>query len=303
MKKLTSIILCICMLLLVSCQSTNDQKQDDNEQDNIEQDNVEYSIFYTTQNTSLSESKLESADVKLKPSSNLTFSDDNTRSKIEDTDAPQSKTYKFPLDGKEYKLSLKSSFSTVFSSAKNDGLKSFSRVDSYSAKEGVKTHVFDFNTSNGALIFYACIDPTQRGEGTESITLDAAEANAREAVTAIYGKKTLDEYVKTSASTVESGDHVLVFSRKIGKYVTEDDITVTLKSNGTLASVRALEKGTFDDAVKNLSEAQIEKAENKVKEIFADKKDSIILHKLDIDPSGTVYLSFAVSDIYYINVN
>ena len=269
---------------------------------------VEYTLYHETSD-SISTSKATELGISISSSDELKLID-TFGNKKEKSTAPEKLKYSFL--GKELDLILSYSMENGLSNSKYESLRNVSEWDCYKTED--RGYLLDIYPQTKEVRFFFDKEASRK-VSPNKITDEEAKNIAYDILVEVYGKETADEY-SLSPSMIETPSDenlcAILFSKYIGKYRLEDDILIYLNSYGELDCINAKNKGNFDHLLEKITETQIQDAENKVREIFADKNATFTVHGVEVGEDGIPYLCMSVGipdengkvqyRFYYINI-
>ena len=269
---------------------------------------VEYTLYHETSD-SISTSTATELGISISSSDELKLID-TVGNKKEKSTAPEKLKYSFL--GKELDLILSYSMENGLSNSKYESLRNVSEWDCYKTED--RGYLLDIYPQTKEVRFFFDKEASRK-VSPNKITDEEAKNIAYDILVNLYGKETADEYAAYSSileSSNQQNTRAILFSKYIGKYRLEDDILIFLNNYGEIGAINATKKGSCNHIIGKVTESQIQAAENKVKELFADKNATFTVHGVEVGEDGIPYLCMSVGipdengkvqyRFYYINI-
>lgn len=293
MKKILSIMsLIIIVLALASCFDNVDYSNDEEviqpTEETVERDPVNYTVYADfSMGSQISLESEEISKVTLKPASEKEFSFIGR----DFVDRPENTndTFEVQIRNELYEFGYFGS-RKIFSSSNTSKLKNREIVNVYLSdtrhieiSAGDERPLFFFTNSNQRVT---------DGDFTEEEAVEAAKSVIAE----LYGADAIEGYsrIKFSDDGEPKEDYSIGFRKKIFGYDTNDTVIVSFDMAGNFIGFNAYKYGILENAEKDLTKEEIEKAIAYVEDTFSDNWD-IGTPSVVADTEGDYYIEVGLS--------
>lgn len=286
MKKILCTLLAT-MLLLAGCSETKKPASTDAPKGNETVEESKYTIYCGVAESvsDLREAVADTSQVSVADYGDLSKLDFDYNDSTEMTNEEAEPTKLFSIDGQEYELAYKGSFSSPLANSANESLTEKGLIDEYVLEGKIRVR---YRQKSGELESVLVFDNRAvEGDFTEEEAKERADALLAEDC----GEALSAQYTSEVLASNDSLNKVIgvLYTRYICGYETSDRVYYNFNLRGDLVDFSATQFGIFDSIESELTLEKIQSAENVLLNTISDQY--VISSKvLELEAGGTPYL-------------